>query len=671
MNIATYSGLFTRLLHRLMLGTRYLGGTPTCKCFGAGEPLDAIQRIYVINLDRQGDRLSQVKKELQSVRDRTGRPLTAIMRRFSAVDARYLTEVPDSGELQPHYSLADQLFVDPHPSLAADKDICCERISMTRQEVAVALSHITVWKAVAASDLPYTLVLEDDVYFRRGFARTVDRVWAELMKAGGQSAAFDLLYLSFKEVRMGADRVPLSELVFRPARGLWYLSGYVLSARGARRLLDLLPVRGPVDLWINHQFANLDVVATQESLIDQRRDCPSANLYSILPVLSRVGVLTRERPQLFKARPLPEPIFAFGRQGSGLTALAMALSMLGYRCCSDVTELPVSERDKLFAKRRGRVFDAYVNIGSLGPRDHLELAKAYPAARFIITEIAEGPQAEMPGSASKDALFGEGALDRVYGIDLPSRLIDQFRQIEQKILILPKEDRDKWELLRLFLGCDYPTDHYPECKDGDQRKVTFGSHQSARQFLPSATLLMSDASPWIAPQKHWSGIRLYEAIGDPSSGPLSRKVRERFRGLDCTQWMLRDDTFPSNLAIFRPGNFAIGADNVARLTLQRELTSVREYTSASICSCERYLYGRFAAEVKPANVPGLITGVFLHRNSPRQEIDVEFLGRDTTKLLVNVYYNPGGDGARMEYGYRGTPSTDRLGFRRIQGLSQI
>lgn len=59
---------------------------------------------------------------------------------------------------------------------------------------------------------------------------------------------------------------------------------------------------------------------------------------------------------------------------------------------------------------------------------------------------------------------------------------------------------------------------------------------------------------------------------------------------------------------------------------------------------------------------GLVTGVFLHRNAPRQEIDIEFLGRDTTKLLINVYYNPGDEGARMEYGYRGTPEMLDLGF---------
>ena len=59
---------------------------------------------------------------------------------------------------------------------------------------------------------------------------------------------------------------------------------------------------------------------------------------------------------------------------------------------------------------------------------------------------------------------------------------------------------------------------------------------------------------------------------------------------------------------------------------------------------------------------GLVAGLFLHRNGPRQEIDIEFIGRDTTQMLVNVFYNPGIAGTRLEYGYRGTPVLIELGF---------
>jgi len=565
--------------------------------------------------------------------------------------------------LQPYYSLADQLFVEPHPLLAGHGITKAERVEMTRQEVAVALSHITVWKLVAASNCPYTLVLEDDVYFRRGFARSLDRAWAELTERRGQSAAFDVLYLSYKEALAGAPKTPISNLLFRPQRGLWQLSGYVLSTRGAQRLLDSLPVHGPIDLWINYQFEKLEVFATQSSIIEQRLDYTSGNAYSILPVLSKVGVLNREKPLLHKARTLPGPVFAFGKQGSGLTALAMALSMLGYRCCSDIAELPARERDYLFGKKSGRVFDAYVNIGSLRPRDYLELAKIYRHARLIIAEGIDEKLIAMDAIGSKNELNKAHFLPGENGsVGIWRRLVDELRQTSRNVLVLPARHPDKWELLCDFLGCDYPSDQYPDCEDLGQRTLSTRDRENGCSFSLTMTQLKSDTSRWIAPSKNWHGISLAEINGRAMRKSNGSELSGRSDTLDHTIWMLRDDTFPSNLALFRPDNFSVGSDSIVRLTLRQERTSVRDFTSASICSRQHYLYGRFVAEVRPANVPGLITGVFLHRNSPRQEIDIEFLGRDTTKMLVNVYYNPGSEGARMEYGYRGTPVLIDLGF---------
>jgi len=665
MNEATYSGLLARLVYRVMLGTRYFGTKPICQSLGGtdDQPLGLIQRICVINLDRQVDRWHQIQRELGSICGRSKKPLTAIASRFSAVDARHDIGPPSPEELQPSYSLADQLFVEPIPLLATHQVARSQRVEMSRQEVAVALSHIAVWKVVAASDRRYTLVLEDDVCFRRGFPQALDRAWTELMDTYGQSDAFDVLYLSYKEARTKAAKHRVSDVLFRPLRGIWHLSGYVLSRRGAQKLLDLLPVHGPVDLWINHQFDKLDVFATRRSIIEQRLDVPSGNAYSILPVLSKVGVLTREKPLLFKARRLPGPVFAFGRQGSGLTALAMALSMLGYRCCSDITELPKREHDNLYGKKRSRVFDAYINVGSLSPRRFIELAKLYRGARFIITvgdenELTllrcdysrEGSDPRRPPSDADDAVA-------------PSRpLIDELRQLSRNVLVLPAQGQDKWELLCGFLGCDYPSAPYPKCEDQAQRKLSVNGSQISRNNLPAARRLRSDSSPWIAPRKNWDGVPLAEVTVRSLREGEGTSVSERFQDVDSALWMLRDDTFPSNLAFFSPRNFSIGSDHVARLTLRQERTPVREFTSASICSRRRYLYGRFVAVVKPAKVPGLITGIFLHRNSPRQEIDIEFLGKDTTKLLANVYYNPGDEGTRLEYGYRGAPTLIDLGF---------
>ena len=206
-----------------------------------------------------------------------------------------------------------------------------------------------------------------------------------------------MVYLSYKEADENIPKGPFSDLLFRPVTGLWQLSGYVLSRTGAQKLLELLPVQGPVDLWLNHQFSELDMFATRRSIIDQRPDLPSTNSYSVLPILSEVGVITREKPLLVKGKAMPGPVFAFGKSDSGLTALAMALSMLGYRCCSDITALPASEQADLFAKKRGRVFDAYVNIATLGTNGLIELAKLYRQARFIMTVDDEGQFTESMG----------------------------------------------------------------------------------------------------------------------------------------------------------------------------------------------------------------------------------------------------------------------------------
>ena len=75
--------------------------------------------------------------------------------------------------------------------------------------------------------------------------------------------------------------------------------------------------------------------------------------------------------------------------------------------------------------------------------------------------------------------------------------------------------------------------------------------------------------------------------------------------------------------------------------------------------------------LQATNVPGLVTGFFLHRDSPRQEIDVEILGNRPDHLLVNVFYNPGTDGAKFDYGYRGTPIIIELGFDASKALHQF
>jgi GR25 family glycosyltransferase involved in LPS biosynthesis len=618
LNPLSQQDLLERLQERLIfLGRR--AGRAVSRAFGA-DAGSGVTRIYVINLDRRPDRWRLMREELA--------------RRHAAVDGRHLDQAGvSSSEVTCEYSLAEQLFVQPVSALLERDDLQLFGIRMTAPEIAVALSHVQVWRRIAAGDDAYVLVLEDDAYFTRRFGRAFDATWEEL-KFAVRGLNFDLLFLSYKEIDGGAQKQEVSDHLFRPLSGIWQLSGYVLSRAGAQRLLELLPVRGPVDVWINHQFERLDVLAMRRPVIRQRPGVTSSNSYSVLPALSAVGVVTREKPLLARPTRLTSPVFASGPAGSGLAELATALSMLGYRCCSDVVELPDAENERLWAGRNDRVFDAYVNVESLTPQHWPLLARRHPSARFISTTAYGETSGGGPDERSLASLHPSSHLTLLHS------------------------QADKWQALVDLLACDYPAHAYPDCDDLSEPLV---SAPTARGGLAeAATPLRWDRSPWVIPASSAVGFTQRASATRQPYIRASELVDARGQ-LDDSEWRLRDDTFPSNLCLFRPDNVQLRS-GVAEIVLRLEKTPVRDYTSGAIAAKRRHIYGRYSALLKPAGVPGLVTGVFLHRDAPRQEIDLEFLGKDPRRILVNVYYNPGCEGTRLQYGYRGTPTLIDLGF---------
>ncbi|MGH9196913.1 MAG: family 16 glycosylhydrolase, partial [Acidimicrobiia bacterium] len=396
------------------------------------------------------------------------------------------------------------------------------------------------------------------------------------------------------------------------------------------------------------------VFATGSPIIEQKPGVPSTNSYSVLPILSQLGVVDREKRLVLPKRALAEPVVAIGEPDSGLTSLATALAILGYRCCSDIDELPATEMRTLHDKRSSGVFNAYVNVGSIGWPQLVELARLCRGARFIVTTSADGNQNNCGSRAQR---FSPVASLRGTG-GSSTRFADLVEVARRRTLILPKDARDKWESLVSFLGCEYPAVPYPDRAEIGRRRVLRPSTAGTSDVRPEKRLKF-DESPWIVPFA-WPGIAVADSSAESKINAPS--FRQRVHPLDDGAWRLRDDTFPGNLALFVSSNCRRQAGGLTTLTLRQERTAVRAFTSAAIASKRAFLYGHFAAEVRPPRSPGVVTGIFLYRSNPRQEIDLEILGRDTTRLLINVYYNPGDDGTKLEYGYRGTPILIDLGF---------
>lgn len=638
MNLVKPLRTVASLLYSMLLRSRFLLSPQRSRSFTKTR----IGHVYVINLNRETVRWADVSRELNHIVSGSGENLKNQSTRFSAIDAREIQEdILDHKHVYPFYTLADQLYVEPQPSVLPDEFELYRPIKMSLSEIAVAQSHLRVCQLIAEGPHAYTLVLEDDVYFERGFGTLLDTAWAEMSNLDQTEPQFDILYLSYKEVKNGARKTYLSTNVFRPERGLWYFSGYVLSKKGAIKLLELLPCRGPIDLWINHLFNKLDVRAVRKSIIGQRNDLNSSNSYSILPSLTKIGVIDSEGAALFHERPRSQPVFAFGPEGSGSSSLAMALSMLGYRCCSDLDKLPTYELDSLLAGSANRTFNAYVNVGCLV--QHIStLRMNYPKAKFIFTT-------------------SEPTCNEAHAYSLPHSLEGA------ESVVLHSDEKRKWRVICEHLQCAPPVCPYPIIEDSGQDELLDEEAEVAPRCVEK--ILKHDASPWvIEPNSAWPGIRS-RRIASQASGDEPRVMfHDSLECIDTERWLLRDDTFPGNLALFRPANITARTGSGVTLTVKEESLGVRELSAAAISSRQKFLYGRFEVSMQATRIPGLVTGFFLHRDTPRQEIDIEIVGNRSGHLLVNVFYNPGGDGAKFDYGYRGTPILIPLGFDAADAL---
>jgi GR25 family glycosyltransferase involved in LPS biosynthesis len=550
-----------------------------------------------------------------------------ITRRLAAVDARDGRAVAATIDVDAMYRIGDHLYVQPDARLAEcfAED---EPVRMTRQEVAVARSHVEAWKAVASGTDHYVLVLEDDVWFTPGARSAIDRGWRAALDRCAVEGAPNLLYLSYADAGGTALRDDVCDVLFRPVRGLWFLSGYVLSREGAAALLRAMPVVGPVDLWMNFRFAELGALALTSPAIAQRHDGASDNSYSVLPYLARAGIVDAAHgakpPDLSRVG----PVLAW-TGGADRESLAMALSMLGLRVRAfDRDEEPMNNRE---LKEVLKTFDALVDA----PLVPAALAAAAANERSAILLEANAP---IPAGLEPDRL-------------------PPFRSA----ILAPGDPWGRsWDVLCGVLGVVKPVEAFPA---GAQRTCRVFRDERPAARPGSAGRIRRDScsmddSPWVLPPS--SGWRPVQNASRSAraAGPSIAEARMTEASPSFPSLI---ETFPGNLASFARENLKYGGDG-AQLVIDAAEGGLRPYRSGAFASLRSFTYGRFEAEISAAPGSGLVTGFFLHRDTPRQEIDIEFAGADPRQMVVNVFFNPGDDGTAMGFGYRGSPCRIDLGF---------
>jgi GR25 family glycosyltransferase involved in LPS biosynthesis len=593
-----------------------------------------IEAIFVINLDRQPKRWRRIARELRRFTTADGHNLMSIVHRVAAIDARDGRAVAATADVDPVYQIGDQLFVQPDERLAQSFS-ADEPVRMSRQEVAVARSHIEAWKAIATRPESLVLILEDDAWFRPGARAAINGIWREVHKRSTVVGKPDIVFVSYEDAGGTASRVDERGGLFRPVRGLWHLSGYVLTQAGAMKLLRSMPVKGPVDLWMNYQFAELHALAMTSPAIAQRLDGKSDNAYSVMPYLARAGVVDGGHAIKHAGVLGSERVLAWTRCGDH-ESLAMALSMLGLRVrVFDSDEEPLSPSALL---RELQLFDALVDPPLLPQA--LTSAITTNQTKFIL---------ESSDLGAATTLRTRVAPSRVAVVDATS------------------SETGTWPALCGFLKIATPVEAFPV---GAPRSFRlFRRNEAAARATDGRTTrkaVAMDDSPWVLPPSaRWRPTE--PTIRPTSHGDTVIVTSSMTSPSESFPSVM--ETFPGNLASFSPDRLSFGDEGV-RIVLDEGAGNGRRLMSGAFASSRSFTHGWFRAEIRAAAGPGLITGFFLHRASPRQEIDIEIVGTDPTRMLTNVYFNPGEAGTAMEFGYRGAPHWIDLGFDATQDFHE-
>lgn len=584
-----------------------------------------ISKVYLINLDRQKDRLNRFNKEIRRLKLHNGISLGNFYERFSAIDGKNLVLNISDEFVAKKYPLTAQYYVDPDPRLLdiiKNKNIDVE---LFPEEIAVAISHINIWQKIVEEKISYTLILEDDVFFEKYFSEKLNDLWDELVNREKDGYKFDILYLSYQEVNHGPINMIYSNNLKKLHRGYWWLSGYILSYPAAKFLLYNLPVIGPIDLWLNNFFNVLDVYAVNNPIISQRKDLNSDNRYSILPILSQVGIQSDKTHLLLEEKKGKYPVFCIGYNDYDSEIFEIILSICGYRCCNDKVRSLSKVYEKYILNNTPLLFDAYINLESFDNNVNI-LSKLYGNAMFIISS-----NYKYKYSLSKD-----------------------------RYIIFDINSATSWKDICHFLKCKVPSVKFP--LNQKINKLKFEPNKNIYNITSNKKVLRHDVNPWIIPYERLAEYGIHTMQEIPLlSKDIKNIILEFFDSFDEDIWNPLTNTFPTNITYFKKENINI-VQNKCLLNLKKERYKFKDYTAASFSSKHCFLFGRFEINMKVSKAEGIVSAFFLHRNDPWQEIDIEILGNDTSKLLTNVYFNPGINGTGLNYGNRGTPILIDLGF---------
>ena len=118
--------------------------------------------------------------------------------------------------------------------------------------------------------------------------------------------------------------------------------------------------------------------------------------------------------------------------------------------------------------------------------------------------------------------------------------------------------------------------------------------------------------------------------------------------------------------IWRANNVNFG-NGIMNVGITRDYGSSYKYAGGEYRSKDKFGYGLYQVRMKPAKNTGIVSSFFTYTGptdgTPWDEIDIEFLGKDTTKVQFNYYTNGQGNHEYVyDLGFDASQSFHTYGF---------
>lgn len=138
-------------------------------------------------------------------------------------------------------------------------------------------------------------------------------------------------------------------------------------------------------------------------------------------------------------------------------------------------------------------------------------------------------------------------------------------------------------------------------------------------------------------------LLVFSAVASPIHA-LGGSFSDDLNSYDTTRWTKADGW--TNGGVFNCGWRADHATfSGGLMTLQLDNAtcpsgcSGKPYASDEYRTNDVYGYGTYTVHMRAANGSGIVSSFFIYNGSPWDEIDIEFLGKDTTKMQTNYFTN--------------------------------